>query len=323
MFERVFTPSALDGRLRGTVRKNQSAECGSVATRKTSHGRVKLAVQEYLALDDKERNSTLVLARTNAMREEGTTLIRDALKQRGVLKNESSLLTFERIDLHSERMQFASAYSVGDLAVPNRSLKDLGLVKDEAYEVYTKIGSDIVLKKDGKLVRVDVSAFNSFSLFRPKEIPIADGDKMIWNRNRKDRDQFNNREFEIVRVNKDSVAIKNDDGETLTLNLKDRHFAEHAWVMTVHKSQGQTKSRVIQIVDATSRKQDLLVGVTRAVNDVFLVAESHAKIRKQAAVDATKATASSLVEEKHVQVATAQATQIIEQRKAKKKGRSM
>jgi ATP-dependent exoDNAse (exonuclease V) alpha subunit len=76
----------------------------------------------------------------------------------------------------------------------------------------------------------------------------------------------------------------------------ERQFAEHAWVMTVHKAQGQTRDRVIQLVDHRTLKKDLLVGVTRAVNEVALVASSADALRAQARRDTTKRTATEEVD---------------------------
>ena len=119
---------------------------------------------------------------------------------------------------------------------------------------------------------------------------------MVWNRNVNTKGQMNNRAFQVVRVDGDDVTIKTEAGEVRKLDRKERHFAEHAWVMTVHKAQGQTRDRVIQLVDTKTLKKDLLVGVTRAVNEVALVASSAKALKAQALKDTTKKTATEEVD---------------------------
>ena len=63
---------------------------------------------------------------------------------------------------------------------------------------------------------------------------------------------------------------------------------EHAWALTIYKAQGQTANRVLQLVDEGTTKRDLLVGVTRAAEDVLLVAQSHDALRRSAHIDHVK-----------------------------------
>jgi conjugative relaxase-like TrwC/TraI family protein len=268
----------------------------STTFRKTAQGRMAFVLSKFLDLSESERNSTLILARTNAERGETTNLIREALKSRGILRNETTFETFARVDLPVEKLKFTAAYAVGDLIVPNRTYQNLGLAKDAAYEVLAKDGETISLKHARGVTRVKVRTHNAFSVHRPLQIAVAEGDRMIWNRNVKSKGQLNNRAFQVVGVSGDEVTIRTDTGEVRMLNRMERQFAEHAWVMTVHKAQGQTRDRVIQLVDHRTLKKDLLVGVTRAVNEVALVASSADALRAQARRDTTKRTATEEVD---------------------------
>ena len=71
----------------------------STTFRSTAKGRQTFALSKYLSLSENERKATLVLARTNSERGEATGLIREALKMRGALRNETTLETFSRVDL--------------------------------------------------------------------------------------------------------------------------------------------------------------------------------------------------------------------------------
>jgi conjugative relaxase-like TrwC/TraI family protein len=293
----------------------------SMTFRSTAKGRLNFALSKYLALSEKERESTLILARTNAERGEATRLIREALKAHDVLRNETTLETFERVDLPAEKMRFTAAYAVGDLVVPNRTYRTLGLEKDETYEVLAKDDRTISLANAKGVTRVDVAMHNAFSVHRPLQIAVAEGDRMIWNRNVKTKDQMNNRAFQVVRVEGDEVLIRTESGEVRSLDRKERQFAEHAWVMTVHKAQGQTRDKVIQLVDAKTLKKDLLVGVTRAVNEVALVASSADALKAQARQDAMKKTATTEVDQKVRSEIEAEVAKETESRRSRRSAR--
>ena len=103
--------------------------------------------------------------------------------------------------------------------------------------------------------------------------------------------QTNNGVFMIEKIDKDGILIRAENGQRKLLNASEPQHMEHAWALTIYKSQGKTTSTMLQIVDHRTIKRDLLVGVTRAAHDVLLVASSRERVLKRAEIDSKKAIA--------------------------------
>lgn len=240
-----------------------------------------------------EQDRLLLLTRTNRIREDITSEIRKGLKEKDFLKNEILVPVLRKIDIPEVRLKYASSYSEGDTVVPNRSYQKLGLLKDQSYEVvHTNVQKNIVtLQRGTQKVELPVSDHSQVSLFAKSSLPVAEGDKMIWNRNIRSKGQMNNSGFVVEEVSKKGVLVRAENGQAKILNPAEAQHMEHAWVLTLYKAQGQTASDVLQIVDSRTTKKDLLVGVSRAADNVLLVAETKEAVLKSAEFDPQKVVA--------------------------------
>ena len=111
---------------------------------------------------------------------------------------------------------------------------------------------------------------------------------MIWNRNDRARNQLNNEGFVVQKVSSDALQIRSESGHIKSLDPRVPQHMEHAWALTIYKAQGQTANRVLQLVDEGTTKRDLLVGVTRAAEDVLLVAQSREALNRSAQMEHAK-----------------------------------
>jgi ATP-dependent exoDNAse (exonuclease V) alpha subunit len=137
-------------------------------------------------------------------------------------------------------------------------------------------------------IEIPLTRHSQFSLFSKVPLPVAEGDKMIWNRNIKDKGQLNNLGFVVERITKEGLFVRTESGQTKFLNSKETHHIEHAWALTIYKAQGQTAASVLQIVDSGTTKRDLLVGITRAAQDMLLVSKNKQAVFKSAELDHQK-----------------------------------
>jgi conjugative relaxase-like TrwC/TraI family protein len=259
--------------------------------------RTAAAVHAFLEAPKEEREGILMLARTNETKTELTQKIREGLIREGVLANPVRAETFERVDIPEPKRAYASSYIEGALLVPNRRYRSLGLEKDAFYEIVESDPQRNVLKvRQGETsVTIDLARLQNFSMYTKATIEIAEGDKMIWNRNVKGRGQFNNHGFTIEKIRADGIQIRTDSNETRILSARERQHMEHAWALTLYKAQGRTTDRVIQIADSQTDARDVLVGVTRATQAASIFAPSKSHVVRAAQKDETKAIAANVV----------------------------
>ena len=265
----------------------------------TEKGRRNFVAREFLSKSAEEQNDSLLLTRTNHLREDLTAEIRRGLKEKGLLKNEIQLPVLRKIDVAESRLKQAHFYSEGDILIPNRNYLKWGLEKDQQYEIKsTNIRkNNIMVEKNNIKIEIPVQRHNQFSLFSKGTLSVAEGDKMMWNRNLKSREQTNNGVFMVEKIDKDGILIRAENGQRKLLNASEPQHMEHAWALTIYKSQGKTTSTVLQIVDHETTKRDLLVGVTRAAHDVLLVAPSREMVFKRAEIDSQKVIAADEIED--------------------------
>jgi conjugative relaxase-like TrwC/TraI family protein len=270
-----------------------------IAEHSTEKGRIKRVVQEFQKRAHPGDDAPLLLARTNRIRGDLTHEIRSSLKQQGFLRNEIQLPVLRKIDVSQARLKLALSYTKEDVLVPHRNYKSLGLRKDSQYEVIgtNVIKNTVTVQSAGLKIEIPVSRHHGFSLFSKHTLAVAEGDKMIWNRNDRARSQLNNEGFVVLRVAVDALQIRTESGQLKTVDPRIPQHMEHAWALTTYKAQGQTATRVLQLVDEGTSKRDLLVGVTRASEDVLLVAQSHEALKRSAQMDHAKAIAAEEVSE--------------------------
>jgi ATP-dependent exoDNAse (exonuclease V) alpha subunit len=275
----------------------------SIHEYKAVSARSAAAARAFLERPEAAHESTLLLARTNETRADLTQRVREGLKQSGVLKNPTLAETFERIDVPESKQHYASSYAEGALLVPNRSYRSLGLEKDTPYEIEKVDAARNTLsvrRGDAKVV-IDLSVRNNFSMFAKATIEIAEGDRMIWNRNVKAKGQINNRSFVIEKIVSDGIHIRTDSNETRLLTSKERQHMEHAWALTIYKAQGRTSSAVIHVADAATDARALLVGITRASNNALVMGPAKDTLMRAATREEHKSVAAEVVLESNLQ----------------------
>jgi conjugative relaxase-like TrwC/TraI family protein len=267
----------------------------SVMQKRTREARVEEAAKRFLEASKPERQGILLLAKTNETRSLLTERIREGLKKEGTLKNPKMVDVFEKIDLPKSKQKYASSYVEGSLLVPNRSYKSLGLEKNASYEITnvdTRRNRISVLSPQGKR-EIDLKNTSQFSLYLKSSIEVAEGDRMIWNRNIKPKGQLNNREFVVEKITKEGVVVKTDAGERKV--LAEREHMEHAWALTVHKSQGRTTQEVVLVGDKITDKKSTLVSITRATDKALLLTPHKETFIRQASKEVENPIAAEVV----------------------------
>ena len=221
--------------------------------------------ESYMKLTPSERKKTLILAGTNADREEILNQIRDKLKEEGTLGKETQGIRLKSKDLTTIQNKYAHHYQKGDVVMPLSDNKKLELEKGKLYTVSSIDGDKLKLKTDNSNHTVDPAQFHK-AVFEKKQIDIAQGDRLKWTKNDAKLNRRNGQEFTVTEIDNNVATIQYDDDITEQIDLNQPQNFDHALVSTTYSSQGKTAHRVLVSAtsDKTLSKESFYVAASRA-----------------------------------------------------------
>ncbi len=247
------------------------------------------AARHWLALPPEEREDTLLLAPTHAIRRQANDAVRDGLETEGVLHGR--VLGIDRlVDRRLTRAQAADigSYQPGDLAVFHRD--HYGCRQDDVCTVTAiEDGMVILAHPDGEERRFRPSGNAAWYLriCDTERIELRAGERIRWTRNRKAPprrfnhprapDLVNGGEAGIVDIDYKRVRFRDGEGQEFNLALTDpqlRHL-DHAYCSTVHSAQGRTARAAIAVLDAggAADRELFHVELSRAADDFLLLTD--------------------------------------------------
>ena len=244
------------------------------------------AAMYWLALPPEERDDTLLLAPTHAIRRQANEAVRVCLEREGILHGRT--LEIDRlVDRRLTRAQASdiSSYEPGDIAVFHRDHYECR--RDDICTVIgTEEGMVILARPDGKERRFRPSGNAAWYLriCDTERIGLRVGDRIRWTRNHKvpprsfaqtgAPDLVNGGEAEIVEIDYRQVRFRDGEGREFNLALTNpqlRHL-DHAYCSTVHAAQGRTARAAIAVLDAGGAADRELFHVELSrVSDRFLL----------------------------------------------------
>ncbi len=257
-------------------------------------------VKDYMALSPEERDKTLVLTGTNSDRQFITSSIRQELKAEGVLGTARSLTGLKAKDLSQVQTRYSHYYAVGDVVVPTREYKCLGLTKFQPYTVEALDKNSLTLvATNGTRCTVDPMAFRK-TVYEQQSIEIAVGDHIKWTRNDRKLGRRNGQQFVVTAISGNHAQIKYANGKTDEVDLKQLQHLDYAIVSTTYSSQGKTADRVMIAADKTMGKESFYVAVSRAKYDLKIYTEDKSDLLKLARKSKAKEIAIELISSKPV-----------------------
>jgi conjugative relaxase-like TrwC/TraI family protein len=268
----------------------------------TREKRCTIAAKAFLAMPSVERLQTLVLAKSNEERKLITCGIREGLMHEGRLGKSAELVTLHALDFTEIQRQQAHNMSVGYVIKPNEDLG--GGIRRGSVQVVTQVNvrenALRVKDEDGKERTLACAALVRASLYRQEVLTVAKGDKILWTRNDRRAGALNNDLFEVSKVSEKNVTLRPfsaTQGQGHQVLARDGlHHIDHAWAMTVHRSQGQTAKNVILVADGRTSANEFLVGLTRSTQGVLLVAHDKDEIQAIASRSGEKSIAHEVVQ---------------------------
>ena len=214
--------------------------------------------EAYLSLSAAERERTLVLSGTNAVRSQVNAEIRAGLQERGeVSRTEVRIRALDQADLTREKATQAESYRAGMVV---RREAGQGRARHAIdYEVSRTDGNRVVLRApDGTEHVWDPSRENAAGVYAPRDMTLAAGDRIIFreNQGRGDEKIVNGQSATIAHLERDpdagtAIMARLDDGRELELDPTKNHRLDYGWCRTVHSAQGATVDHVIVAGEAS------------------------------------------------------------------------
>ena len=240
------------------------------------------AATAYLSLSKDEREKTLVLSGTNAVRRQANDYIRSGLQEKGEVSREQvQIRALDKSDLTREQATRAEHYSAG-MVVRLEERHGREHVQHE-YTVQRNDGHRVELKDaNGNEKNWNPAREKAAGIYEPREMHLAAGDVVIFreNQGRGAEKVVNGQTATIERADRDGITARMDDGREIHLDPERGQCIDHGWCRTVHASQGATVGRVIVAGEASrvATAETAYVACSREREALQIVTDSKEKL---------------------------------------------
>ena len=273
---------------------------GSIHAIPSQTHRFQQIADEYLSLNPKQRDQTLLLAGTNAERLELTAKLRQSMQERGELgANGFCFSSLRNRNLTKAQASYASYYKQGNVLVPSQDYKRQGLEKYQQYRVVecdAEANRLTVETSNGQLMTINPARCQRKTVYAAQEIAVAKGDLLRWTRNNRTAKVRNGQRFTVVDVDSNGNAqILDDRGNCSQINLKGQQYIDYALVSTTYSSQGKTANRVLALMDGTTSRESFYVAASRAKHHLSIYTADVAELTQLAERSRAKENASDYI----------------------------
>ena len=242
-------------------------------------------VSTYLRLS--ETNKVMVLVDHNKLRSEINTRIREQLIDNGKLENNGYVYeTLSTSGLREIDRIYANSYTTSQMLSLFDDVKELKKGNYRITEIDNTMNTLTVSDETGALKKINAIEYGKhFISYNIEQREFAKGDKIVFLKN--DRKLgVNNGTFGIIDTidNKGNISVKFSDKEKeVVFNIGDiqkdssYHFIDHAYAVTVHKSQGATTDHTLYLHDKSHHKlsaNSLYVAFTRSRLNTMVFTQS-------------------------------------------------
>ena len=244
------------------------------------------AAMIWLALEAEARDRTALMAPTHALRKEINETVREGLRREGRLHGRSVELEI-LVNLNMTRAQKRDVrnYRVGDTIVFHSDLYHYRVASGDTCPILgIEEGRLNLAHPDGTPRHLDPEKEVRHDLFETDTIRLQVGDRIRWTRNDKASGLVNGATATIGSIGRTRLSLETDDGRHLVFELDDpalRHIT-HAWATTVHGAQGQTRERVIAVLDSghghLANQQTFYVEISRAVDEAVVLTDNREQL---------------------------------------------
>jgi predicted RNA-binding protein with PIN domain len=251
------------------------------------------AYREALAVPNAkgQTRSVLVVAPTHEEIRRLTVAIRGERQRAGELGAGEMLTRHVALNWTEAQKKETKHYQPGMVLAFHKETKEVG--KNEAVEVVKVEKDKLTARKDsGQEITLTRRQAQAFSVHETREIEVATGDKLLLEANRWET-KLRVTNGELVTVAKvEQGRIELEDGRTLPANY--RAF-DHGYVVTAHRSQGQTVDAVIVSGDRMS-KELFYVAATRGRESLTVITSDKEQLREAIGISGERMSATELAQ---------------------------
>lgn len=272
---RAAVEAAAAGDLTQSVRKlegiNAFVECGPAE--QNDHIR-----DAYLDIATRGE-SALVVSQTRAEVRDINNAIRERLRERGLLGEESRVTALEQLDLTAAQKLDARHYPPDCVLVLNRDVA--GFKRGAQAKLIGITANRLALELGGKVRQISLTKIDHLNVCRATELAIAAGDKLQLKANSTTADGRKLANGEIVNVAaiKPNGAIRLQDGRVLPPHY--RQFVR-GYAVTSYGSQGKTVDHVLfsdAAVRAATNAQQWYVTMSRGRKSIRIFTPDKEQLR--------------------------------------------
>ncbi len=255
-------------------------------------------VQSAYSVGKYRMKNVLVVAPTHVEGDQVTRQIRQQLKEREIIgPDEHAYSVLYNRQLTEAQKQQPDTYRNGDVLAFHQHGKG---IKAGTRCVVT--GADekgiFAQDKDGMAFMLAWTETKKFSVYEPRQIHVAEGDRIRLSANGKGKDHrhlFNGSTFYIEGFDPDG-GIRLSNGSTLASEFG--HF-QHGYVSTSHAAQGKTADKVIisqsSVTFPASSMEQFYVSVSRGKEAVSIYTDDKSQLQQAVSHSAERTSATELM----------------------------
>jgi conjugative relaxase-like TrwC/TraI family protein len=212
---------------------------------------------------------TLVVSPDNQSREELNAVIRETMRQRGLVKNTTyDFVTLLPRDTTAADRMLADSYQLGDTLRFLRRDAALDIAAKSYAQVIdadTSLNTITVRTEDGRTLTYNPAQASAVSIFASKIQSLSEGERLQFTANSK-KHGFTTRDVGTIKSldANGNIEVALDKGRTVRWNLRDNRHVDYAYAMTSYSAQGTTVDRVLIHVDASDYRLTGLIDKTMA-----------------------------------------------------------
>jgi conjugative relaxase-like TrwC/TraI family protein len=235
---------------------------------------------EYVQLAE-QRASAVVVSQTWAEVHRVNSKVRDALKSKGLLgANDVTVQALDKLDLTDAQKRDKRFYPPDAVIVFNQKVRQTGPGMRGKLAGIRE--ANILVEIDGKCVTVSNKVLNKITVCLPREISLAQGDKLHLKANRKlaSGARVTNGELVAVKSVQANGKIELTDGRVLDKNF--REFLP-GYAVTSYGSQGKTVDYVLfsdSTIKAATNAQQWYVTISRGRRGVRIFTPDKIQLRE-------------------------------------------
>lgn len=270
----------------GKVREAAQQLASRVHEEKDEAKRHATIAQRYAALDEADRNKTLVVVGTNEARRSVNEKVRAQL----ALPNGQTVHTLQSVDMTRAEKKVAGNFQIDQVLVFEAAGKGGPFARGEQYTITGVTARDNLLTvraPDGQSITFDPASKRDFSPYTAEAIDVAPGDWIRMTRNDSTRGIANGERYKVESI--DPATIRLTGG--LVLPRDRRLHMQHGYAMTVHSAQGLTMDRVLMDVNTrtlTSNRAVFYVGISRPRHELAIFTDNKANLPEAVAREPKK-----------------------------------